>query len=427
MAHQYQGQSLLYKDLIFPYKDLFFHPIVCHTCKRLNNGKTTLCDCGMVSYCCRQHLKMDLDHITICDVIKRYKKLVKDKRLHNYRDSPMTNWRDYQLQRLSIIQKRLSRKMYRYEKEMVLFSRWCCVCYEEKNLKSCPNCFTVDYCKAHRKKIELHECDKLKEWLHFEIQAIDVHPVPQYCRGFHDFPDRDDVNDMLSFYQTYLLPQRDAPLTILDTVYSDYLSGPLTVFYGMRDAKLLIAPEKDDTYVIHLIGTEFENRETLKHWEIFLHIFNTRINLLIILIGFELRSELGDAEGELETCWEKCMPLGHTLRYKHHRMLYQNYVKSNCFIKPDLIVGFQTPIERLNKNLIAPMTDQFCSIILTAKTKKIGVGLVKKMSELGGTAKPIFHGINNFRAFRPYRTDSKQNVYYRNHYLVVCENLRRSI
>lgn len=424
MARQFQERVNLC------YKEPFYHPIACHICKRLNDGNTILCSCGMVSFC-KQHLKEDGGHRIICDVIKKYKKLVQKKRIWGFQDTTFDKWHDYKIKRLYIIQQRMAAadmKMGQYEEEMIIFSRACYVCYKETDLQPCPKCFSVDYCKTHRESNVPHKCEQLRKWLHIEIQARDLHPVPQYRRAFYDFPNNPVVHDMRSFYEAYILPDTKDQWNTIDIVYSDYISDPLTVYYGMRGAKISIIPKKQTVFVLHIIEAKMHiDRETLLSWEILLHTLAKYISLRIVIVGPHLTSELNKMEGQVETCQEICKSLNRRIYFEYYRMPYHKYVKREFYVEPDLVVGFHVKLKFTEMSRFSRFMEilrcQLCPMILTTESKRNARSIVKKIKKENRNVEPVINEINKFKACRPYRQDARNSIYYRNQYLIVYKDL----
>ncbi|XP_032668288.1 uncharacterized protein LOC116842746 [Odontomachus brunneus] len=321
------------------YEKRFFHPIVCHVCKWLNNGNTIPCECGMLSYCSGEHLEIDrgrvlgsFGHGEICVVITS---LIAMKEIRNYslennrwrqelrrEGRPRRNkpWYKHHMTYLKVVQKNLSRNLEWHEKQMLLFARSCCICHEETDLSPCTTCFCVDFCAAHRNSKFPHDCEKQQEWLYTEMRSINVNPIPIY-RPLHHFPDK-QVDDIESFYERYMLPAKGVQWNVPDLVYSDYVSGPLTVYYGMRLANLFEdEPSAGDSYVIHIIEATEVDIDNVQSWEIFLHFFNKKTKLLIIMVGSEIEEELvKNLSGQLMTCVARCQTLDLTLNVEYHNM-----------------------------------------------------------------------------------------------------------
>lgn len=430
------------------YENLFFHPIVCHVCKWLNNGNTIPCDCGMISYCSPEHEKMDRDRIgqsyghgEICEVIKRQ---IRKRKIRNYsrknrkmlwklkkegKPKKRLEWHLHYMNYAKVVKKKLSRDLQPHEKLMLLFARSCCICHEETDLSPCTVCFCVDYCAAHRYSEFPHDCEKLQEWLYTEMRTINVNPVPMY-RPLHHFP-RNQVDDIESFYETYMLPAKNVQWNIPDLVYSDYVSGPLTVYHGMRLASLFEGePSAKGSYVIHIIETTEVDVVNLPSWEIFLHFFNKPTKLSIIMVGSELAPELENTYGKLPTCAAKCRDFGHELHFEYHRMLYNEYASCVSYTTPNILVGFHVKFANGQtwKQFIASLQRPTCPLILTARSKVNGKRYVKRVQsalsdDVKADVKTVINRPNRFKACRLHKDYVNQRVFYRNQHLIVYANL----
>lgn len=423
----------------------FFHPYVCQVCKWLSSGYTHLCDCDMVSYCSERHKEMDqagIDgssgHQEIC---KAMKELIDEKKMRRfvkrelkslkYPDKYRTlkdQWCEHRLRYLKITREKLSRALQPLERQILMFTRSCVICrVETKTLVPCRNCYCAYYCKKDKGKIYSHKCQKLKEWLYTEIQTIDVNPIPKW-RTFHDFPDKGDVDDMELFYDLYMLPTTDSYWEIPDFVYSDYVSGPITVYYNLCDAGLLEQRySPPGNYVIHIIETSSVDVMNLPSWELFLHLLHDRTKLTIVMVGAELAPELENKRGKLQLCLEKCENTGHQLHFEYHRMLYHEYASSEFYTTPDLLVGFHVKLsggETWKKLIFSLKTPDF-PLILTARSRVNGLRYIKRIqTALCKRAIPSLNRYNPFRGFRPYRDYMNESIYYRNQQVIVYPNLR---
>ncbi|EFN82058.1 hypothetical protein EAI_09417 [Harpegnathos saltator] len=417
------------KRQVCHYDRMFFHPMVCHVCKWLKSETMISCDCNMISYCCRQHMAMNqeesngnLGHRQICRVIQE---LVHERRMRTFYGKTLIEWTRHKRHYVNAVEKKLARELQPHEKQMLLFARACHICYIETDLTACPGCFSVDYCPAHRNFTEPHECAKLREWLHFEMQALNVNPVPIW-RTFHDFPERINVYDMDSFYEAYMLPARNKTWTILDMVYSEYLSRPLTMYYSMQDAELLDIPKTKNTYVIHIIEASGIDKVNLPSWEIFLHAFQQPMKLIVIMVGVDLASDLAGRYGIVQTCSEKCATIGHKLYFRYYRMLYHLYAGSELYTKPDVIVGFQVAFNdgETLAQFLTSLKSPFCPVIFTSRSKANMRKLTNKLQAiLTFRVKSVLNTQNGFRSHRPYRDHVTGRVFYRNECVIIFKQL----
>lgn len=372
----------------------------------------------------REESDSNAGHGEICDVVQR---LTCEKLMRVFSGGTFFDWAKQKKYYVKLVMDNLSRELQPHEEQMIFYARSCFVCYKETDVKPCQTCFCVDFCEAHRTDNEGHPCEELKAWLYFEMQTIYINPVPDWLT-FHDFPNKGDVNDMHSFYEMYVFPAKDASWTVLDTIYSDYLSWPLTVYYGLQDANLLNISLVQNTYVIHIVEARNMDRNNLLSWEIFLHSFEKSMKLVVIMIGLGLAPEFENNCGMLQTCWEKCMLLGHQFYFSCYRMLYHDYLDSELFTTPDVIIGFEVNKRFDSRDswvrFITSLKNSVCPIILTTKTKTHAVRIINNIKNiLSPDVQPIVGTLNRFKSLRPHRDRMTGRIFYLNEYIIIYMHL----
>lgn len=383
----------------------------------------------MISYCSQEHMAMDRErsddnvgHGEICNAIK---KLTREGCMRKFSGEKPGEWYIYHKKYVKIVKHELSRDLRPHEERILMCSRSCLVCHKETELRPCPQCLCVDYCEKHLDRQDEHKCKDQNKWLYTEMRIVKINPAP-YGPIFHDFPDRGNVADMESFYETYMLPARGADWTVRDIVHSDYVSRPLTVYYGIQDAKLLEILKTGSTFVIHIVEASNADKVNLPFWEIFLHVFDKPTKLIVITIGSELGPELENKSGTRTICWKKCMRLGHKFHFEYHRMLYHNYVKSKLYTKPDVFVGFHVQLSggETWRHFLTSLQTPMCPLILTARSVANAKRLVARIqATLGSHAKPVICRINRFKSYRLHKDYANGRTFYRNQQIVVYKNL----
>ncbi|XP_014476322.1 PREDICTED: uncharacterized protein LOC106745325 [Dinoponera quadriceps] len=409
------------------YNDLFFHPIVCNVCKWLNDGNTFFCKCGLVSYCSPEHMEEDREgsdgrvgHSGFCDAILE---LIAERKLRNFDGRVLLNvWTSYRYAKMGQVLRKLARNLLPHEIRIMMSMRHCNVCYKEIDLMPCPECFCVDYCMEHfDRPIRPHNCAEFKKWLFTETEIIYTKDCVLEWRSLHTFPDsRWDVKDMYSFFKTHVLPARHLLWSILDIAFSDYLSGPLTVYHGLQRSQLIRIPMTKSTYVIHVIMASDEIRREVQFWEYFLHVFTHPTKLIVVIVGLELSEE---SHGSVPLCLEKCAGLHHEFQFECHRMSYGNYVKSNSYRNPNVIVGL---------HMIPPNWETWvklkkwfytdCPVVLTY----INMKDMKKNAwniKMSFSKEPIRQIMNTFKGFKLHRNYRTGEIYHRNEYIQIYRNL----
>ncbi|XP_014476337.1 PREDICTED: uncharacterized protein LOC106745338 [Dinoponera quadriceps] len=421
----------------YRYNTTFFQPVICHVCKWLYNGNTEPCSCGMISYCDRVHSALDRDrtarivgHNEICQVVQ---KLIREGKMRNYSPLLHGEWYYRPFNYVKIVKEELQRDLHPHERSMLLSARSCLFCHHETGLRSCTSCYCVDFCEIHHRKKKnhkYHKCEDRWNWLYLSMQTVNL-GVP-WTRTFHNFPDKCHVEDMVEFYESYVLPAKTASWTVMDIVYSDYVSWPLTTYYALREAELFQVPEPVEgtkrTYVIHILEARKDVDKFLPYWEIFLHVFGKPTELIVVMVGAQIAPELAGRSGTVPICNAKCANFGHELRYEYHRMLYHDYASDErkLFKRPNVIVGFHVRLSGGESwtRFISSLEDPDIPFILTTRTRVNARRHLKRIQKaLSLSAKPYFNRTNKFSSRMMTKDVENGRVYYHNEHLLVYRHL----
>ncbi|EFN89206.1 hypothetical protein EAI_07709, partial [Harpegnathos saltator] len=196
-------------------------------------------------------------------------------------------------------------------------------------------------------------------------------------------------------------------------------SGPLTLYYGMQNVKLLNLLRPRNRYcVIHIMAANYIDKKYLPAWEFILHLYPVISDLRIVLIGPEL-----DVEKEnINTC-SACNIKYLKLSFETHSMLYHQYVNSQWYKQPNLIVAFQADLSiwgSLSESIFK-LREQNCPFLLTAKSKLKADENINKIEEiLSSPLNFIYHDSNKFSSYKPYRDYTENGgVSHRNKYLSI--------
>ncbi|XP_014471386.1 PREDICTED: uncharacterized protein LOC106742704 [Dinoponera quadriceps] len=401
----------------------FFHPNLCHVCKRRRLGaKLIKCDrCFLISYCSEEHRNLHLSqHHELCVAAEKFLKM--NSGWFNRRLT-MNEWLAAQNAFLLSVQQTIHRKCELYEEEMFLFARSCLICHKQTELYTCDSCFSADYCLDHLEEFIQHHkqvCDNLILWLNLEFTDKEIKSVMPLPWKFIRFPDKDKpFNDMVTFVMQYVKDETDglnewfAP----DYICTDYVSGPLTLHHGMWEANLSHYLETESIYIIHVVAANSTDKNGLPAWEILLHLLPKIKVLIIVMIGPELQMEFG-----MHNICPGCNINGKKLIYECCPMLYHDYVSNVMYRKPNIIVGFQATLKCGSSwpKSIQAMQTQNCPLLLTAYTLIAAKEEIDTVQQVLGT-KPVLFVTNKFKALRPIR--SFNSVIYRNAYLIIYKKL----
>ncbi|EFN78502.1 hypothetical protein EAI_07996, partial [Harpegnathos saltator] len=318
----------------------WFYSNVCHVCKKENNNDLISCaECDMISYCSDEHKQLHNEkHREICGYLKEYIK----SHMGNETGVDHVTWINSRLQFLNSIKKRLSRKLEPYEEQMILFAKSCFSCHQQIHLENCRRCYSINYCVVHAQEFKIqHEsrCNELLFGMNLDILYLNTCPLKN---RFLNFWQSNPIEDMETFINQYV--RANATLTkeiksweVKCYLYSDYVSGPLTLFYAMRDANLLhflnISPPK---CIIHIVVSTYHDIEYLAAWELLSHLLCPAIKILkIVLIGQELTQKVGSI---LLCC--NCINKELKVKYEFCPKLYCDYMKCQTYEQPSVVVGF---------------------------------------------------------------------------------------
>ncbi|XP_014471480.1 PREDICTED: uncharacterized protein LOC106742755 [Dinoponera quadriceps] len=407
----------------------FFNPNICHVCKTTDNGSFVMCDqCYMVSYCGGDHREVHRSsHTEICAAIK---KLLKKESQWDACPLNLQDWIQLREEFLRSVKTELSRELMSHEVQMIRFAKSCLICHQQTNLYTCMICHSANYCVDHAEIFNSYHSYSCKELLLCLSLDIDLFHGMGSMMKFTKFPNegRPCIN-MDTFVKHYV--QRTHTSRELDDwhfpeyFYSDYASGPLTLYYGMEDTNLIDSlniPE-DACYVIHIIDAKFVDRKYVLSWEIFLHLLRYKINgLKIVLIGSELQNECNN----MKFCSRCNHMYSQKLSFESYHTSYHSYVASESYKQPNVIVGFEADLSNGEawSESILKLREQNCPLLLTTKSKLKAERNINGIQEVLGTSLiPLYNDNNKFGSRRPWRDVETNYVYFRNSHLIIYRSL----
>ncbi|XP_024873306.1 uncharacterized protein LOC112455544 [Temnothorax curvispinosus] len=414
----------LYNDFI----NNVFYATVCHVCKQFGDG-VSLKRCGscrMIAYCGREHQKQHWkQHKSLCkaiqDALQEYN--------FNGCGKDSEDCDDKKLIFTRLVLRKLGRHLKLDEMQMFTYPKECLICHEknDKLLEDCQKC-AASFCKKHKDDTAHRDiCAPLELGFHSDLLGTKKFNSPvELLSDLKRVSDASTFQNMKDFVNALGNIQTDSemPYDILAAEYSQYLTRPLTLLYAMR---LLNYVPKGKDLVIHVVGANYIEVVTLLTWRVLLHLSETVMSFVIIMIGPDLKKIAPS-----RTC-DKCKSLGNkSVIFEYHDVLYENYVCKPSFVKPDLIVGFNLSIEehefdsskKIWASSIHAVAKQNCPFILTFFTLRYFEEGTKKMNTiLGKEVDYLYSGKNPFASFRPHRILGPERVYYHNQYVVIYESL----
>ncbi|XP_032681656.1 uncharacterized protein LOC116849039 [Odontomachus brunneus] len=411
--------------------DDFFHPNVCHVCKKTNDGDLIICDrCYMVSYCSNLHLLVDRSHHQkFCSSIKKY---VIDKNGRNWRSIRFCTfrWIQSRYEFLHEISMQFSYNLALYQIQMIIFAKSCYMCHQQNYLHPCQTCYSEHYCVEHAKHFsDFHSprCQALKLYFNSYILyrnfRILGYTMDTYREQYIEFPDdKRSVENMENFITGYGRNYHHRNIrawTYDEYVYSDYVSRPLTLYDGMKKAGLLDTLNVEEC-VVHIISESFVERQYVYAWEILLHLLHRIKSLKIVLIGKRLKID----GFYLQTC-KNCIKRRQIYMFESYSMFYNEYASSPSFQHPNVVVTFQACFNVFQWtwiNIILESGRIKCPFFLTAGSGTIAeenVQNIRKFIKI----EPIYNAPNSFKSHMPCRLLSYTEVGYPNSYVTIYDNL----
>ncbi|XP_032685221.1 uncharacterized protein LOC116850724 isoform X1 [Odontomachus brunneus] len=411
----------------------FFNPNVCHVCKRPSGDLLTCNICNLISYCSEEHKEIHrILHSEFCIAVA---KIITEKSFSDTYPS-LEHWmasRDDILQR---IQPSLSRYVYQYEKEMILFAKTCYVCYRQINISPCNTCYSANFCNDHQIECSVwdrhgKECGEMLVLLNMNIGNMTSDIIETSInenRKFCEFPNYKNFHDNVTFINSYVLSKNPYTLrkmlddpnstlvwTFQQYVYSDAVSNPLTLFYALNESNLLYDTMMTIKYIVHLIDGNRIDVISLQIWHIFLH-FSRRIKELHIVL---IKSPIFESR-DLGSLCAKCRLHKQKLYVKYVSETYYTYVRSESYEPPNVII-LQTRISSMGTWLgsITAIIAQKCPLLLTADTEMTVKGNINKIEEVTGETKKRLYRKNKFRGCSPYRNYVTGRCCYRNAYFIM--------
>lgn len=411
------------------YYNKFFHPNLCHVCKkaRIEDEFITCHRCFLISYCSEDHRKLHLpQHRDFCAAAEKYlqrnPKRFTDCLTH-------LEWSYRQTVFLLSVQMTLLRKLEMYEADMFVLARSCLVCHQQTELYTCELCYSADYCADHREELENEHnslCDKLILWLNLELSNLQYGSTIPFSMEFVQLSDNNrffyNVETFITRYikgQTVDATNESTTWFIQDYIYSDYVSGPLTLYYAMHRANLLRFRKTGSTCVIHVIAANTVERDGLAAWEILLHLVPNIQILIIVMIGPK-----SSFEHSAHDICSRCKNLKKRFFYECCPIIYHKYLSVGVYRQPNIIVGLQ-PLLRLMpswSNSIRAMQTRNCPLLLTEKTQcEIQENIKSIQQVLGSAVKPVLAEVNQFNSLKPVK--SCEGLSNRNRYILVYNKL----
>ncbi|XP_025155119.1 uncharacterized protein LOC105185043 [Harpegnathos saltator] len=285
-------------------------------------------------------------------------------------------------------------------------------------------CLSVHYCLQHQGDFEQkHQeivCNRFILWLNIELSSARYENTlkPLELRKFPD--NQTPIDNMVEFIEEYV-QNKKGEWNALDYVYSDYVSGPLSVYYGMSQAELSDVLLTRSTCIIHIVQASSVERNGLPAWEILLHLFPNIQELAVILLQTELETKLQYEIGMQKIC-PNCDCNKKQFFYECCSTTYSDYRANGLYKKADLIICFESLFAYgLFDECLITMQSQQCPVLLTSPKNRALHEIAKIQQVLNRDVYP-FSFKNKFESLRPHKFT--ECILYRNSFLTVYKTLR---
>ncbi|XP_032677173.1 uncharacterized protein LOC116846889 [Odontomachus brunneus] len=410
----------IYGTRILPQRyNHFFHPNLCHICKYKNQEYLKLCSgCSMISYCSEQHrLQHQPQHQEICEAIKE---MSRTKSLWITRGMTDDEWVNYKKENLQDIKTILFRKLEPYEEQMFLLAKSCGICHQQRDLKTvCIRCLHLNLCDDHKSIPVEHNCVQLRRSLFLDVfeylEKKDLKIPPYHLPSVTvcEMIKNGGTEAIVNYYKRRI---RLKDWKFSDYIYSNAISGPLTVTYIINRIKPLAFWKPKETHVLHIIAGSLTDKQSLSAWEMLLHILFPAKKILIVMIEPGLKIDAEDI-GEFDVC-AICHSMKKALTFQVHDMSYKSYVQDSSYISPDVIIGFNVDVKELGADTIKILQCQKCPLLLTSISKyDINQNILEINKILEMKLGYCVNVNNKFQSHRPYR-DIKKDTFFPNKCIV---------
>ncbi|EFN78535.1 hypothetical protein EAI_02355 [Harpegnathos saltator] len=364
-----------------------------------------------------------VEHKAICEVMMQVLIVEPQSDIHRYND--WQEWIQTRKELMKTIRQNLNRSLEPYEKQMILWSKTCFICHQQAELKTCQRCFSANYCEEHanafRTKHDGYKCDQMMLMLNIDIEIISGR-TSNISYGFLPFVnEKSRFDEMLEFYIENIIKRRkDIDWLAKDYIRSDYLSEPLTVYYGYKTLDIL-KDMKDSLVVIHIIFIKTIKPDYKSAWEILLHILPNIKHLVVLMIGRDLKGSR-NVQNVCENCKIKKKSLSF---YSFPLSCYKIILNSCKFKVPNVIVGFDVEFDG-NREWLESMKRIFrrkLPLLFTLPSQqKVQNIIIKLQNIFGKTVKAVINKRNYFAGLMPHKDVSTGDIYFCNERLIILMN-----
>ena len=216
-------------------------------------------------------------------------------------------------------------------------------------------------------------------------------------------------------------------------ILSNLLTRPLTFAYAVKKLNLKI----DSLMVVHVIGAIGLEVGTYAYWMPIFFLLERLQFLKIVFIGPKVFSVNYNLDSFLKK--SSCFIMEEeALQVECHALRYDEYYRSDSFIQPNIIVGYNLNLHECElgitdctwKDTILTLEKLEVPFVLTAGTENRARKDHYRLCDLlGKSIDYLYLGKNPFSGFIPERDFETEEVLYTNQHVIIYdgfyENLRR--
>ncbi|XP_051157736.1 uncharacterized protein LOC127279434 [Leptopilina boulardi] len=368
------------------FSQMHFYANLCPVC--FNHNRETrlkICSgCKMISYCGKEHQIQDWPrHKEFCKIISNQLKISKTSNIFdaanlmeeiNSNSSSLDNDNGYNKSLmekkncvLEFVANKIKRVMCASEIEMILFPKHCetCETTDPIALTSCPNCphanFCIDHKKdsKHQKNCHLYTLCCLTNA--FVIMNIFIgkfeYPKFKLFNGNVDnFPK--SLEEFINSHCSLTIYDNFKGNLILKNIYSEYLTYSMTISYALRKLKCPFNSKIEIHLIIkHLVEIKHLFLELILHW--LPHVLCLKIVCFV--------HEINVPELFLPIC-QLCVENKKKLILEFCGLKYRDYIKTDQFIKPNIVIGFEFDEKFLHDiaDVVPILKNLKCPFLMTA-------------------------------------------------------------
>jgi len=323
-----------------------------------------------------------------------------------------------------------------YQKEMFLFPRACRICFRSQDqMYDCLNCYSISYCSEQHmsEDIDRHaeSCRQLRIAMladtYESCVSVGMPVIPSEVDKKH----LGSASDMSHFIVKPKHVSNEISKEELDYCFlSCQVSGALTLFHTMTRWRPTL-PFKDNL-VIHIAGASTYEMMGLIKWEYLIHRLPDVKMINFSFVGPDLMEE-EDTQPEIPPC-PSCMDAGRAITYSIHPTRYQNFVKTQHYTPPDLVLVQNCGFAEFSENspgweegwrgleqLLPPSKDSL--LAFTSYTKgEANKDLERFLSHCRNAEVLMSADRNSMSSSRPCRDwemDQNKDIFFSNQYMSV--------